>query len=339
MRAVNQDGVDLERQKMAILRIVAGSRRPVGSKIIARLLRQKDGIELSERGVRYHLNLMDERQLTTKVSRRDGRVITPQGLAEIEDGMVADKVGFVIDRIELLSYQVTFNPLDLSGLVPVNISLVPAGQLQPALEAMLVSVKAGLCASRLVAMAREGEKLGEIIIPAGTVGLATVCSLVINGTLLKAGIPIDSRFGGILQLRGSSPLRFTDLIEYQGSTMDPSEIFISGRMTAVNDAGISGNGKVLANFREVPSLCLEVAEKVFENLGKAGINPPFITGSAGRAVCGVPVGPGKVGLVLLGGLNPVAAAVETGVKVTSKAMNGLVEYRSLQDLYNLMNSL
>ena len=59
---------------------------------------------------------------------------------------------------------------------------------------------AGLCVSDLVAVAQEGEQLGEVIVPEGKIGLATVCSIVINGTLLKAGVPIDSRFGGILQI-------------------------------------------------------------------------------------------------------------------------------------------
>jgi len=335
MRSVNQEGVEVERQRMAILRIIANSCRAVGSKVIARRLKEDYGIELSERGVRYHLNLMDENELTAKVSRRDGRVITAQGLAEIEDAMVADKVGFVIDRIELLSYRVTFNPLDLSGNVPVNISLLPARELDKAIEAMAYSMEANICVSRLVAIAREGEKLGDIVIPEGQVGIATVCSLVTNGTLLKAGIPIDSRFGGILQFRTGHPLRFTDLIEYSGSSLDPSEIFIAGRMTSVNHVSREGNGKILANFREIPSLCMDEAERVFCNLEKVGVNRPLIIGSPGKSVCGVPVGLGKVGMVLVGGLNPIAGAVEAGIEINSKAMSGLIGYDELVDYFKL----
>jgi repressor of nif and glnA expression len=335
MRPIVQDSLEVERQKMAILRIIAGSRRAIGSKVIARLLKDNYGIELSERGVRYHLNLMDERQLTAKVSRRDGRVITNQGLAEIEDAMVTDKVGFVIDRIELLSYQINFNPQTLAGKIPINISLFPQKQLKEALRIMAPAMKAGLCAGQLLAIAREGEKLGEAMIPEGKVGLATVCSLVINGVLLKAGIPIDSRFGGILQFKNHQPLRFTDLIEYSGSSLDPSEIFIAGRMTNVMEAARFGNGKILANFREVPALCMEEASQVFDSLEKSGIKAPLTVGAAGKSVCGVPVGLGKVGLVLVGGLNPVAAVVEAGLDISSKAMSGLVEYSQLVDFSSL----
>jgi len=71
--------------------------------------------------------------------------------------------------------------------------------------------KAGLCISDLVAVAYEGENLGEIVVPAGKVGLATMCSIVVNGTLLKAGVPMDSKFGGVLEIRNNKPLRFVEL--------------------------------------------------------------------------------------------------------------------------------
>jgi len=266
MRVINQDGFEVERQRMAILRIIANSRKAVGSKVIARLLEEQYGIGLSERGVRYHLNLMDERGLTSKVSRRDGRLITPLGMEEIDDAIVADKVGFVIDRIELLSYKVSFNPFNITGMIPVNISVMPENELARAFTAMEVVLQSRLCAGSLVGVATEGQKLGETVIPEGFAGIATVCSLVINGVLLKAGIPIDSRFGGILQFRNGYPLRFTDLIEYSGSSLDPSEILISGRMTSVAGVSATGDGKILANFREIPSACMEQAGEVFSSL-------------------------------------------------------------------------
>jgi repressor of nif and glnA expression len=80
---------------------------------------------------------------------------------------------------------------------------------------------------------------------------------------------------------------------------------------------------------------MEKAGEVFEGLEKAGINPPLITGNAGKPVCGVPVGLGKVGLVLIGGLNPIAAAAEAGVQINSRAMNGLLDYAELVDFQQI----
>jgi len=56
----------------------------------------------------------------------------------------------------------------------------------------------GLCSSPLVAIAGSQEMIGGIQVPLDCVAFVTVCSIVVNGCLLKAGVPIDSKFGGIL---------------------------------------------------------------------------------------------------------------------------------------------
>jgi len=119
-------------------------------------------IELSERAVRYHLRLLDERGLTSKVSRRDGRVITEQGVEELKNAMVADKVGFVIDKIELLAYQTTFDPVKRSGKVPGNMEIFPKEQFRAALIAMADVFSSKMCASSLVPVGRN--KVGVVLI-------------------------------------------------------------------------------------------------------------------------------------------------------------------------------
>ena len=84
----------------------------------------------------------------------------------------------------------------------------------------------GLCVSDLVITARAGEKIGDGIVPKGKTALGTIRSVVINGTLSKAGVPMDSRFGGIMEIKNHKPVRFVELINYAGSSMDPSEVFI-----------------------------------------------------------------------------------------------------------------
>ena len=123
--ATGIESQQVAREKLAILRILADSPKSMGSKVIARLLKEGYGIELSERAVRYHLGLMDELGLTSKISRRDGRALTAQGHEELGDALVADKLGFVIDKIELLAYQTTFNPYKMTGLIPINFSIFP----------------------------------------------------------------------------------------------------------------------------------------------------------------------------------------------------------------------
>ncbi|MDH4269631.1 MAG: NrpR regulatory domain-containing protein [Dehalococcoidia bacterium] len=318
---------DVERKTIAILRILGQSSEPVGARVISRNLKEQ-GIELSERAVRYHLKLMDERGFTESMGR-DGRLITQLGLEESESALVSDKVGFVASKIELLAYQTEFDLEKRRGEIPVNISFFPERQFKKAIEAMKSVFQAGICVSELVAVARQGEKLGEIIVPQGKIGLATVCSVIVNGALLKAGVPMDSKFGGILQIKTRKPLRFVELIQYSGSSLDPSEIYITSKMTSVGQVVRKGEGRILANFREIPALCQPEAEKVVAGLKEAHLGGVLMMGEVSKSVCEVNVELNKVGMILTGGLNPVAAAVESGVEVETHAMSAIMQYKEL----------
>jgi hypothetical protein len=176
----------------------------------------------------------------------------------------------------------------------------------------------------------EKEILGETYIPEGKIGLATVCSIVINGVLLKMGVPMDSKFGGILQVRNGKPLRFVELIHYAGSSLDPSEAFIRAKMTSVREVVKTGEGKMLANFREIPLICSEIVKNVLVKLRQAGIGGVMAVGDPGEPVCEVPVDPSKAGMVLVGGLNPVAGAHEAGIETENRAMSNIIDFKKLQ---------
>ncbi len=324
---------DVERKTIAIMRILRDSPEPLGARVISYHLKDH-GIELSERAIRYHLKLMDERGFTESAGR-DGRLITQLGREELESALVSDKVGFVASKIELLAYQTDFDLDKHQGKVPVNISFFPERQFKKAIEVMKGAFKAGICVGDLVAIARQGEKLGGIIVPQGKIGLATVCSVIINGALLKAGIPMDSKFGGILQIKDHKPLRFVELIQYSGSSLDPSEIYIASKMTSVGQVAREGEGRILANFREIPALCQHEAEKVVAGLKEANLGGVLMMGEVSKSVCEVPVELNKVGMILTGGFNPVAAAVESGIEVENHAMSAVMEYRELIRFWNL----
>jgi repressor of nif and glnA expression len=325
---------DVERKLLVILRVLNDSGEPMGARIIARRLKEY-GIELGERAVRYHLKLMDERGLTSLVGRRNGRMLTDQGIQEVKNALVKDKVGFAISRIELLAFRTNFNPVNRTGTIPVNISFFEKSQFRKALQVMAPSFKNGWCVSKLVAVAKEGERIGDLIIPEEKIGLATVCSIVVNGSLLKAGIPIDSKFGGLLQFQKRKPLRFVELIHYTGSSLDPSEVFIKAGMTSVREVDRKGEGTILANFREVPAACQPIVEEVKAGLEKAGMRGILIMGHRSETVCQVPVELNRFGMVLIGGLNPVAVAVESGFIVENHAMSTVVDYDELVSIEEL----
>ena len=319
---------DVERKVLAILKILRNLQEPAGARKICQHL-QEYGVTLGERAVRYHLHLMDERGLTQLIGKHDGRIITNQGLNEIKNALVKDKVGFAIAKIEALSFRTDFDYEAKRGYIPVNISIFQEDDFNQALKAMKSSFNSGYCVSQLVAVAKGGERLGEIVIPNDKIGFATVCSIVINGSLLKAGVPIDSRFGGILQVNNHEPTRFTEIISYSGCSLDPSEIFIRAKMTSVREAASTGNGEILANFREVPAICTPVLEHVLEGLKACGIGGVMVRGNPSEDICEISVDPNKIGVILVGGLNPVAAAQEAGILAENYSMSTVMDFKYL----------
>ena len=318
---------EVERKVISILRILNASHEPLGARIIAHRLKDY-GVELGERAVRYHLKLMDERGLTQLIGR-EGRVITEAGVEELGSALVVDKVAFAISRIELLAFRTDFDLDKRTGSVPVNISFFSKEKFVRALRAMKPAFAKGLCVSDLVAVAQEGEMFGEFTVPQGKVGLATVCSIVVNGTLLKVGVPMSSKFSGILQIRNHKPLRFVELIHYTGCSLDPSEVFIRAGMTSVTEVARKGEGKVLATYREIPALCQSMTEEVVAKLKAAGLGGMLLMGNTSEPVCEIPMELNQIGIILLNGLNPVAAAKEAGIEVESHGMSAIVEYQSL----------
>jgi len=325
---------DIEKKILLILRILHESPEPVGARLISRRM-QDHGVTLSERAVRYHLKLMDNRGLTRLIGQHDGRAITELGIEEIGNARVHDKIGLAISRIEILAFRTALDLDKRQGLLPVNVSFFPRRAFKKALESMKPAFSKGLRVSELVACAEEGERLGELTVPAGYTGFATVCSIVVNGILLKSGIPMDSKFGGILQVKDGKPLRFVELIHYSGSSLDPSEVYIRGGMTSVRQAAERGEGKVLANFREIPVPARKLVDELIARLRNAAIDGVLSIGERGEPICQIPVDMNRMGMILYGGLNPVACAHETGIEVENRAMSTVMEYQELQNFWEL----
>jgi len=326
-------GSDSERQIISILKILRESSEPLGSKIIARKL-EDEGIFLSERGVRYHLMTADIRGYTQCLGR-DGRMITPEGRQEVKEALASQQLGFVREKLEMLACQTTFDPEKRTGQVSINTSLIRKDKFKRAISAMKDAFKANICVSDLVAIASAGETLGSVVVPDGHIGLATICSVVVNGVLLRAGVPSEYRFGGVLQIRNNEPRRFVAIIEYAGTSIDPSEQFIRARMTSVSEAVKTGNGKILGVFRTLPAPTRELVEEKIALLKDAGVRGIYSLGQTSEPLCQIPVALNRIGIVQLSGLNPIAAACEAGIDIENIAESGLIDFEKLHSFWQI----
>lgn len=317
----------MNKTMFSILKILGRHTDVVGSKEISSQLKMH-GIDLTERTVRYHLRILDERGFT-EVFGKEGRKITEKGRNEIRHAHVSEKLGFVISKIESLSYLTSINLDRLKGDVILNVSFIPEDALTDVMRMIKPVFSSPYVMSDRVIFARGGGKIGDVTIPKGKVGIGTVCSVTINGIFLKAGIPVNSKFGGVVEIINGKPVRFVSLISYEGSSLDPLEIFIKSRMTNVSDLVNGNSGRILASFREIPVVCVDAAKRLTDSMAARGIKGVMLIGDPNKALLEIPVGIDKVGIVIVGGLNPIAAIEESGTSTESSAMSTLYEYSKL----------
>ena len=321
---------DTERKQAEILRILNRKKDPTGARVIARTL-EKSGFFIGERGVRYYLRLLDEKKLT-KNKGYLGRVITKKGREELQNTAVYDRVGFVMSKIESLAYKTTFNPDKMEGKIIINLSYIDKNDSSMVLDKIKEVFIAGLAVSPYVRIFDEKEEFQGQIIPAGQMGIATTCSITIDGILMNKGISTDPKFGGIVQVQNGKPIRFTDVISYNGSTIDPLEVFMTRDMTAVNDVLKTGSGKILVNLREIPAVAKEQTERLFNKLKEIDFSAVIEVGEINRSILSLPVGNGRVGVAIVGGISALAAVEELGVKTKTNAISTLMDINKMRKI-------
>lgn len=322
--AVNEKS---EKKKLSILRILRDSDQPISSSIINSQLRAQ-GHETSERTVRFYLLEMDKNGLTKNCGKR-GRKITELGLKELSEARVYEKLGLIAAKIDQKTYDMNFDLDKKSGTVVINISFINTDDLERSVPLIQRVFAAGYAMGNLMNIYFPGDRVGDINIPSHYIGIGTVCSITLNGVLLSHGIPTVSRFGGLFEIHDGKPTRFVELIHYEGTTLDPLEIFIKSGMTDYTGATEKGNGLIGAGFREIPAgsrnHVIELAEQL-ENVGLGGF---MAVGWPGQPLFDIPVSEGRLGAIVIGGLNPVAILEEQGIKTQSKALAAMADYNSL----------
>lgn len=317
-----------QKKRLAILDILNRSGQVLSSTRITELLLAQN-IDVSERSVRIYLCELDKEGLTENFGRR-GRLITEKGKHEADASRVLEGVGLLSGKIDSMAYQMDFDPALRRGTVVVNFSAIPLEGFTTARRELIEKVFAkGYSMGSKLALFEPGEKCGSYTTPKGYVGIGTVCSITLNGVLLRRGVPTTSRFGGLIELHEGDPVRFSDIIHYDGTSIDPLVVFIRSGMADYIGAVTSGNGRIGASFREFPADSAEAVHNISKQLETLGLGSLLSLGSPGQSLYGVPVGPQRVGAIIIGGLNPMSIFEETGLRIRSSALSGLVEFNNL----------
>lgn len=251
--------------------------------------------------------------------------------------MAIREIGFISAWIDGLAYKSTFDLEQKSGTVILNVSSFHSSELENTTRIARKVVTAGLGMGCFTVVAKGSAKLAGYTLPRGDIAIGTVCSVMLNSVFYSYGIPTISKFGGLLELRDWKPLRFTQIIHYDGTTIDPIEVFIKGGMTRVKEAARTGTGIIGTSFREIPAAALAQAGNIIRKLEHLGMNGVLMMGVPGKPVLDIPVLPDRVGIVVAAGLNPIAAVEEAGICTENHAMATLYAFDKLRSISDDMD--
>ncbi|MBN2110933.1 MAG: DUF128 domain-containing protein [Methanosarcinaceae archaeon] len=319
---------NVERKLVEIIRIISESEKPMGARLIADEMHNR-GYAIGERAVRYHLRILDERGFTEKHGYI-GRTITERGKKELSDALISDRLGFIITKIEELIYRTDYDLDTGEGNVIVNMSYIDKDDFDNATDIIRYAIGHGASISPKVGILEEGSSDHDIYVPEGKIAIATVCSITVDGLLLKNGIPTTPAFGGLMQMENNRPEGFVDLISYSGTSIDPIKIFMRRKATSILQAMDTGCGKMLANMREIPASAAENAALLLQRASEKDISGHICIGEPGMDVFYAPVQRGKVGILVMAGINAVAAVEEAGIRIETHPVSSVMEYRKME---------
>ena len=159
------------------------------------------------------------------------------------------------------------------------------------------------------------------------VGIATICSLSIDGILINNGIMSNPTYSGLLEL--TEPPLFIDLISYNGTTLDPHKIFLSKNMTSIT--GSDGPNKILASVKEIPYVSRDHAVELLEILNNIGFSI-YKIGKPREFVYNSKVDNYNFGVITGGGLNSIGAVKESGVPIKVKVLEKMMPFEKMERL-------
>ncbi len=239
---------------------------------------------------------------------------------------------FINNRIEDLAMEVSYNPVENTGKIIFNLSLIPRGDLEAAISIFRIAYRAGLSVSDRIRILLEGEQLEDLTIPEGYAGICTMCTITLDGLLLKKGVPIRSVGGGLVEIDDRMPRRFTHMILFESTTVDPLEVLVAQDLTSILRVMKEGSGTILGNLRECHMEAESPVIGLLDDLSKRGFTGILEVGAPNVPLLGVSVSPQYFGIAMVGGTNPMAALKEEGIPVETKSLKGVMDVGEMDSI-------
>ena len=232
-----------------------------------------------------------------------------------------NKISFLLSKSWNLIERVNFDAETLQGDIIANVSYIKKDKVDESLDIM----KQAFISNRKYI--NPYYKLVNHPNDDSKIGIATICSLSIDGILIKNGIMCNPKYGGLLEL--TEPPTFLDLISYNGSSLDPHKIFL-----AKNKVGITKNNspaKILASLKEIPYIALENSTDLLNTLKNIGFSI-YKIGKPRELIYNAKIDNYNFGIVAGSGLNSIGAIKENDIDIEIKAIEKLIPFEKMERL-------
>ena len=270
--------------------------------------------------------LGDEIDIKIAEEIRDFKTLTPiittiKPMLKARGSVKQPKIPFLLSKSWNLIQQVNFDVEKRKGDIISNVSYLDKSHLNDAMTIMEDTYNSNPKYInpyyKILDHPTDDEK----------VGIATICSLSIDGLLINNGIMCNPIYGGLLEL--TEPPLFIDLISYNGTTIDPHKIFLSKNMTSIS--ANSGTTKILASFKEIPYVARDYAVHLLDILKNTGFSI-YKIGKPREVTYNAKADNYNFGVVAGSGLNTIGAIKEKGIDIDVKAIEKLIPFEEMDRL-------
>ena len=231
------------------------------------------------------------------------------------------KISFLLSKTWNMIQQVNFNTNNKKGNIITNISYIDKTNLKKAISIMKNTYNENPQYInpyyKIINHPQNNNKIG----------IATICSLSIDGILIKNGIMSTPKYSGLLELTKTP--EFIHLISYNGSTVDPHKIFLSKNMTSITNNNTPK--KILASFKEIPYITRDYAVNLLDKINNIGFSI-YKIGKPREVTYNAKADNYNIGIVAGSGLNPIGAIKEKGINIEIKAIEQLMKFEEMKKL-------
>lgn len=273
---------------------------------------------IQEEGEKIDIKIAEEITDFKTLSPITGKITTH--LKPVEHD-IQPKIPFLLSKSWNLIQQVNFDIEKRKGNIVSNVSYLKRDDLDATLDIMEETYndnpKYINPYYKIIDHPTDDEKIG----------IATICSLSIDGLLINNGIMSNPKYGGLLEL--TEPPLFIELISYTGSTVDPHKIFLSKNMTSITKG--NGPSKILASFKEIPYVARDYAVELLDTLDKIGFSI-YKIGKPREVTYNAKADNYNFGIAAGSGLNTMGAVRENGIDIEIKAIEKLMPFEKMERL-------